>query len=136
MQVDGNDYGSRSVTKSLARHKLSSKHASDKAASPDMPSENSGHSMHDHAGEAGGHEEIQKVAAEHGPAQKGEMKHDGEHHSVTTTHEDGHVHESKGHPSLAHAHEHIGHSMGNEGEPEMSGGGSDGGASLEGMGIS
>jgi hypothetical protein len=130
MNVDGHSMGTSSVTRGLARHRRgqesSAKQASDKAAHPKMPEPggDGAGSTHDHAGQEGGHEEIQKVVAEHGPAQTVEVKHDGEHHTVRTTHEDGHQHESKGHPSVSHVHEHIGHSIGaggDEGQPPTEG---------------
>lgn len=57
--------------------------------------------------EAGGHDEIKQVVAEHGPAHKVviEHDHDGGQHHVTSHHEDGHVHEATlGTPAEAHAH--------------------------------
>jgi hypothetical protein len=142
MEINGKPTGTSSVSRGLARHRMkqssSAKEASDKAAHPEMPEAGGGgaSSMHDHNGEEGGHEEIQKVHAEHGPAHTVETKKEGEHHSVKTTHEDGHSHESKGHPSVSHVHEHIGQSIGAggaEGQPE---GEEEGADSLQEMGMS
>ena len=144
MEINGQHMGTSSVSRGLARHRMSqdnkAKQASDKAAHPKMPmeGENGGsHSEHDHAGESGGHEMIQQVHSEHGPAHTVETKKDGEHHTVTTTHEDGHMHASHGHPSVQHVSEHIGHSAGGGGEPGPTEGneppaGADG---LEAMGL-
>jgi len=55
-----------------------------------------------------GKESPEQVVAEHGPATTIHIHHDhvaGKHH-VTSTHEDGHVHESD-HATAAEAHEHA-----------------------------
>jgi len=59
------------------------------------------------------HDEIQQVAAEHGPAHEIHMQHDHEGgvHHVTTHHPDGYVHEAD-HPSAEHAHTHAAHAAG------------------------
>ena len=142
MLIDGKDYGTSSVSKGLARHRLAhgqkAKEASDKAGHPVIPTEGEGKSAHDHQGQEGGHEVIQQVHDEHGPASKVEVKNDGEHHAITTTHEDGHEHTSSGHPSVAHVHEHIGHAAGasadkasDHGEAEPAG--EEGGDSISAM---
>jgi hypothetical protein len=115
------------------------KKASDKAGKPEMPEGEGASSMHDHGGEAGGHEVIQQMHDEHGPATQAEVKPEGESHTVKTTHEDGHTHTSKGHPSIAHVAEHIGYSVGAGGDggeqgEEDTGSGADGG-SIEEMGL-
>jgi hypothetical protein len=103
--------GTSSVGRGLARHRMAqdkaAKDSSDKAASAPKGEDGGKTSMHDHAGEAGSHEVIHSVVAEHGPATTSEMKQEGAHHTVKTTHEDGHEHTSKGHPSVAHAAEHM-----------------------------
>lgn len=109
MQVDGKSYGTSSVTKSLARHKMAQSKGDDKPK--EMAQEGEG-SMEDHQGQEGGHEAIQKTVSEHGPANTVETAKEGEHHTVKTTHEDGHKHTSKGHPSVKHVGEHIGHAAG------------------------
>lgn len=142
MKIDGNDYGTSSVSKGLARHKMAkgAKESSDKAAHPQMPNEDGGGgeagSQHDHAGQEGGHEAIQQAVTEHGPAKSVEVSKEGENHTVKTMHEDGHSHESKGHPTVSHVHEHIGHAAGNEqaGHEDM-GEGAEGADSLSAMGI-
>lgn len=75
------------------------------------PMGNEADSEHDHMGEEGGHEEIQNVVSEHGPADSHEHTMEGEQHTVVS-HHGGHTHTSKGHPSSEHAHAHIGHAMG------------------------
>lgn len=137
MEIDGKGYGTSSVTKGLARHRLAQRGKEPAGGGGEEPQAAEGHSMHDHGGQEGGHEAIQQVHEEHGPATKVEVKHDGEHHHVTTTHEDGHVHESKGHPSVAHVHEHIGHSIGTGGaEQHSEPDGDEGAGALEAMGVS
>jgi len=62
------------------------------------------------AHEMGGHDEIKQVVAEHGPASKVviEHDHDAQHSTVTSHHEDGHVHtaehDGSDHAEMAHAH--------------------------------
>ena len=135
MEIEGKNYGTSSVTKGLARHRMASK-PQEPAAGGGNEDMGGGASDQDHGGEEGGHEVIQQVQSEHGPAHTVETKKEGEHHTVATTHEDGHKHTSKGHPSVAHVHEHIGHAIG-KGQEEapaehME---SDGGSSLEAMGV-
>jgi len=138
MEIDGKSYGTSSVTKGLARHRRAQaeKPGGGGGAGPEMADAAEGHSMHDHGGQDGGHEAIQQVHSEHGPATKAEVKHDGTAHHVTTTHESGHVHESKGHPSVEHVHAHLGHAVGaaadeQHGEPD----GDEGSGALEAMGV-
>ena len=113
MEINGRHMGTSSVSRGLARHRMAmnkgAKEASDKAGKPEMPGGDGegASSMHDHGGEAGGHEVIQQVHDEHGPATSVEVSKEGEHHTVKTTHEDGHTHTSKGHPTPAHVSEHI-----------------------------
>lgn len=138
MQIDGKDYGTSSVTKGLARHRMAQKGGGDekKAAEPEMPKGEGAASEHDHGGQEGGHEVIQQVQQEHGPAQGVEVSKEGEHHSVTTHHEDGHTHKSKGHPSAQHVHEHLGHAVGSPpSEPPAEVEGAQGYGSLESMGL-
>jgi hypothetical protein len=142
MQIDGQSMGTSSVSRGLARHRLSqskkAKSASDKAGHPEMPGAGGSRSNHDHAGEEGGHEVIQQIHSEHGPAHTVEVKKEGEHHSVKTTHEDGHEHMSKGHPSVSHVGEHVMAASGGGGDEgqsdEMA---EDGGANsgIEAMGL-
>ncbi len=72
------------------------------------PKETGGESGGEH--EAGGHDEIKQVVAEHGPAHKVVMTHDhdGQHSTVTSHHDDGHVHtahhDGEDHAEMAHAH--------------------------------
>ena len=132
--------GTSSVTRGLARHRRnqesSAKAASDKAGHPKMPETDGAGSTHDHGGQEGGHEEIQKVHAEHGPAHSVEVKKEGEHHTVHTTHEDGHTHTSKGHPSVAHVGEHIQQAAGMGGDEGQDEGEEHSGAEgLEAMGV-
>lgn len=139
MEFDGKSMGTSSVGRGLARARMGDRKNPDAGSDSDSTKKaegGDGHSDHDHAGESGSHEAIQQVHSEHGPAHKVEVKHDGKHHHVTTHHEDGHVHESKGHPTVEHVHEHIGHSVG------MAGGDSggeeqnaDGAAALQDMGL-
>lgn len=143
--IDGKPMGTSSVGRSLARHRRkqsdSAKEASDKAAHPKMPEPAAGgsNSEHDHGGEEGGHEVIQQVHSEHGPAHTVEVKKEGEHHTVHTTHEDGHEHTSKGHPSVSHVGAHVSHAAGMGGEEGQSEDGENsneyGAGGLEAMGV-
>ena len=149
MLIDGKDYGTSSVGKGLSRHKLAQQHkdkskeASDKAGHPAMPevagSDAGDHSSHDHAGQEGGHEAIQQVAKEHGPAAKITTTPSEEGHAVETQHEDGHTHSSVGHPSAKHVAEHIGHAAGHveetEGEAPKEAGGESTNDSIGAMGL-
>lgn len=142
MQIDGKPMGTSSVTRGLARHRrnqdANAKAASEKAGHPKMPETHDGAgSTHDHGGEEGGHEEIQKVVGEHGPAHTVEVKKEGEHHTVHSTHEDGHKHTSKGHPSASHVGTHISTAAGSGGEEGQSDEGMDdnGAESLQAMGV-
>jgi hypothetical protein len=85
----------------------------------DQPKDSEGATSHDHEGMEGEHDVIKGIFAKHGPAEKTEVKHDGGagHHTVKTTHEDGHEHESKGHPSVGHVSEHLAAAVGKEGSP-------------------
>lgn len=117
MKIEGKDYRTRSITKGLARHRMATRDAakdsSDKAGDPEIPASGAGsQSDHDHGGQDGTHEVIQQIHSEHGPAKQVSVTQEGEHHSVETTHEDGHKHSSKGHPSAAHVHAHLGHAIG------------------------
>ena len=78
-----------------------------------------GATSHDHEGMEGEHDVIKGIFTKHGPAEKTEVKHDSTagHHTVHTTHEDGHEHESKGHPSVGHVSEHLAAATGKEGSP-------------------
>lgn len=115
-------YAGQSVQRNLARFRGDTRNESQaaKEVGSAIDSHMDGTSAHDHAGEEGGHEDIQAIAREHGPAKKIEVKHDESsgHHHVTSHHEDGHVHESAGHPSVAHVRDHISASMGEGQEPE------------------
>lgn len=117
----------------------SAKDSSDKAGAAKMPEGEGASSMHDHGGEAGGHEAIQQVHDEHGPAKSVEVSKEGEHHTVKTTHEDGHTHTSKGHPSAAHVAEHMdiasGGGGGDEGESEGENSSEGAGGEMEEMGL-
>lgn len=54
-----------------------------------------------------GEQPIEQVVAEHGPAHTTHiMRHPDDSHSVTSEHEDGHKHESHGHPDVHEAHRH------------------------------
>lgn len=59
------------------------------------------------------HDEIQQVAAEHGPAHEIHMQHDHEGgvHHVHSVHHDGYEHHAD-HPSAEHAHAHAAHAAG------------------------
>lgn len=122
--VNGKSYGSSSVTRSLARHRLAegagekSKEAERKVVSTSDKAIDAATSEHDHAGEDASHDVIKGVVAEHGPSNKAEVKADGEFHSVHTTHEDGHKHTSHGHPHLPHVAEHLAHAAGAEGDAQ------------------
>jgi hypothetical protein len=80
-----------------------------KQARPERPKTAGGESGG--AREAGGHDEIKQVVAEHGKAMshhvydRGEGAEGGRYHTVTQ-HEDGHVH-SADHDTIADAHEHA-----------------------------
>ena len=109
--INGKSYGGGgSITKALARHRLSEgkKGPGEKVAEKahEVATAGSKSESH-HDGEEGSHEEIQKVAAEHGPATKVTVEHDGQNHTVHTTHKDGHNHSSHGHPSPQHVADHI-----------------------------
>lgn len=139
MEIDGKSYGTSSVTKGLARHRMAERDAAgpkkDGESAPGSK-EGASNSQHDHGGEAGGHEVIQQVHSEHGPAHKVEVKHDGKNHTVTTHHEDGHTHTSSGHPHAAHVAEHLSHATGQGGESDQVEGESEDGAnSLAAMGV-
>ena len=135
MDIDGKNYGTSSVTKGLARHRhAQAQKPQAGGGGSEMADQAEGHSMHDHGGEEGGHEAIQQVHGEHGPADKVEVAHDGQHHTVTTTH-GGHVHESKGHPSVEHVHAHIGHAIGDSDESAHAEPDGDESDSLEKMGV-
>lgn len=138
-QFDGKSYGTSSVTKGLARHRMAERDAAgpkkDGESAPGSK-EGASNSQHDHGGEAGGHEVIQQVHSEHGPAHKVTVEHDGKNHAVTTHHEDGHMHKSSGHPTADHVHAHLGHAVGKGGEADQSEGAeSEGESSLEAMGV-
>jgi hypothetical protein len=143
VEIEGKNYGTSSITKGLARHRMAqgqkAKEASDKAGHPVMPNEGGGGgsvSNHDHGGEPGGHEVIQQVHDEHGPAHTVEVRKEGEHHTVKTTHEDGHEHTSKGHPTVEHVHGHIGASIGKgEEQAHQEPDGDESSGSLEAMGL-
>lgn len=66
--------------------------------------------------EAGGHDEIKSIVGEHGPAHKIHIEHDhdGQHSTVTSHHESGHVHtaEHDGEDHVAMAHAHAAHAGG------------------------
>ena len=85
-----------------------------KPGTKERPHETGGSSGGVH--EASGHDEIKKVAAEHGNAtshniyHRGEGHPDGRYHSVTR-HEDGHVHHAD-HDTLGEAQQHGAHAMG------------------------
>ena len=64
-------------------------------------------SAYDHEGEAGDHEVIKGVVDAHGPALSHEHRPDGDNEMVVSHHEDGHEHNSYGHPTFAHAHKHT-----------------------------
>ena len=135
MEIDGKSYGTSSVTKGLARHRHAQSKQQPQGAGAEEKPAAEGKSMHDHQGQEGPHEEIQKVQQEHGPADKAEVSHDGSSHTVTTTH-GSHVHESKGHPSVGHVSAHLGHASGTGGaEPSGESAAGEGGSSLEAMGI-
>jgi hypothetical protein len=134
-------YGGQSVQRNLARFRGDTKNETEAAKKVGSSVEDhmAGKSEHDHAGEEGSHEDIQAIAAEHGPAKKIEVKHEESsgHHHVTSHHEDGHVHESAGHPSVPHVRDHISASMGEEPMPGAGAGMDDemgGGAPAGGMG--
>jgi hypothetical protein len=66
------------------------------------------HSNYDHMDREGDHSAIQQVVKEHGLAHSHHhYSGDGATHTVVTHHADGHTHESKGHPHMDHAVEHI-----------------------------
>jgi hypothetical protein len=117
MKIDGKETGSSSVTKSLARHRLAGKKPMDEPAGEGGEDMKQGASGHDHGGQEGGHEVIQQTVAEHGPAEKATVEHDGRNHTVTT-HHGGHKHVSKGHPTVSHVAEHLSHAAG-AAEPGM-----------------
>ncbi len=145
MEVDGKHMGTSSIGRGLARHRMQqsqgAKKSSDKAAHPEMPGGEGGEgksSMHDHGGEEGQHDVIQQVHDDHGPATSVEVSKEGEHHTVKTTHEDGHEHTSKGHPSASHVHEHMGYSIGaggGEGQSEGESSPEEGANATEDMGL-
>jgi hypothetical protein len=133
MKVDGNDYGSRSVGRSLARHRLAqgdkAKAASDKAGHPKMPGmENTG----------GGpeNEDPQSVVAAHGPAKSIHIEHGENEHTVHSKHEDGHEHHSS-HGSAKEAHDHASQLAGveDEGYSEPTGGEEEESSPLQAMGL-
>lgn len=62
----------------------------------------------DHNGEAGPHNDIQKVVSQHGPAVSSIYSHGGGAHHIISIHSDGHQHISTGHPNFGHAMEHLG----------------------------
>ena len=144
MEINGRHMGTSSVSRGLARHRMamnkSAKDANDKAGHPAMPEAggDGASSMHDHGGEAGDHEVIQQVHDEHGPATSVEVSKEGEHHTVKSTHEDGHEHTSKGHPSVGHVAEHVAHAAGEGGDEGESAGESSSegaGGEMEEMGL-
>jgi hypothetical protein len=70
-------------------------------------------------GKAGGgdgqddHSEVDQVVDEHGPAMSHMISDNGDGtFDSHTVHADSHEHHKSGHPSLAHAHEHGEHAMG------------------------
>jgi hypothetical protein len=115
---------SHSISQGLSRRSegIKSKAAEESKKVPESihtKGDASASSQHDHEGQEGPHDVIKGVFDKHGPAEKTEVKHDGGagHHTVHTTHEDGHSHESKGHPSVGHVSEHLAAAVGKEGSP-------------------
>jgi len=137
MKIDGKETGTSSVGRSLARNRMSQKQEP-AGEGGDPQAEGGATSMHDHGGQEGTHEAIQQVASEHGPAEKAEVKPEGEGHTVTT-HHGGHKHVSKGHPHVAHVAEHLTHaSQSGMEEPSEPGAGqseTEGVNSLAAMGV-
>jgi len=91
----------------IDRYDTSKKH-------PQQAHETGGESDGEH--ETSGHDEIKKIAAEHGPAHTIHIEHDhdGQHSTVTSHHEDGHKHtaEYDGADHAATAHAHAAHAGG------------------------
>jgi hypothetical protein len=77
---------------------------------------------------------MHEVVAEHGLANKTEIEGDGDNFKVTSHHEDGHVHKSKGHESAHAAHMHSMHAMTGEQPEEMASEGEGAGAGMGGGG--
>lgn len=137
-------YAGQSVQRNLARFRGDTRGESGaaKEVGSKIDSHMDGKSEHDHMGEEGGHEDIQAIAKEHGPAKKIEVKHEEStgHHHVTSHHEDGHVHESAGHPSVEHTRDHISASLGeapeqtNDEDMGMDAGQPSGGAGMGALG--
>jgi len=74
----------------------------------------------DHEEPDGDETPMHEVVAEHGTANKTEIEGDGDQFHVTSHHEDGHKHKSKGHKSAQAAHMHSMHAMTGQ-EPDAMG---------------
>jgi hypothetical protein len=135
--------GTSSVGRGLARHRMAqdkaAKESSDKVPAAAKGEDGGKTSMHDHGGKEGDHSAVSDIVSAHGPATASEMKQEGEHHTVKTTHEDGHEHTSKGHPSVAHAAEHMSIAAGQGGDggqtDEGEGSEHEGAGGLQDMGL-